>query len=43
MRIQVDTTQRKTKANNQQKSGKDLMQRGHGYEMPINDDKKDLR
>jgi hypothetical protein len=28
MKTQVDTTQRKNKANNQQKSGKDLMQRG---------------
>jgi hypothetical protein len=28
MKIQIDTTQRKTKANNQQKSGKDIMQRG---------------
>ncbi len=43
MRTQAYTTQRKTKANNQQKSRKDPMQRGHGYEMPINDDKKDLR
>jgi hypothetical protein len=43
MRTQAYTTQRQKKVNNQQKSGKDLMQRGHGYEMPINDDKKDLR
>jgi hypothetical protein len=43
MRTQADTTQRKTKANNQQKSGKDPLQRGHGYEMSINDDKEDLR
>jgi hypothetical protein len=28
MRTQVDTTKEKTKANNQQKSGKDSMQRG---------------
>jgi hypothetical protein len=46
MRTQVDTTQRKTtKENNQQKLGKDpiYINRYHGYEMIINNNKKDLR
>jgi hypothetical protein len=34
MRTQVDITQRKTtKANNQQKSGKDPIYKYHGYEI----------
>jgi hypothetical protein len=45
MRTQVDTTQRKTKANNlQKKSSEDPIQKGlTGYKMPMNDDKEDLR
>jgi hypothetical protein len=44
MKTQVNTTQRKTKANNQQKSNKNPMQkRIHGYEMIINNNKKNLK
>jgi len=37
MRTQVDTTPKKTKANNRQKSGKDSMhaKRTHGYENQV--------
>jgi hypothetical protein len=45
MITQVDTTQRKkTKVNNQQKSGKNpIAKRTHDYEMIINNNKEDLR
>jgi ribosomal protein S12 len=44
MRTQVNTTKEKTKANNQQKLGKDPMQRGLVVtKMIIEDNKKDLR
>jgi len=44
MRTQVDTIKEKTKSNNQQKLGEDLMQRRlNGNKMTINNNKEDLR
>jgi hypothetical protein len=44
MRAQIDTTQRKMKANNQQIiKKKPYANRTHGYEMMINDNNEDLR
>jgi hypothetical protein len=39
METQVDTTKEKTKAINQQKSGKDLSKRTHGYKMTFDNNK----
>jgi len=44
MKTQVDTTQRKKQPSNQQKIRKQsYANRTHGYKMPINNNKEDLK